>query len=484
VALVTDTLSKPLPAPGDANGNGPVEVVWLPAEEPKKSRHLGLWLGIPGGLIAAGAAVCAAILIAPGVMVAGVDIGWNTPGVASEAVTTALAQTRVTFDTPSRDITLTGEELGLAVDAKAITQLAYGEYPLWNVGAWNPGDLPIDVDVDPVKIAAALSAAAPTVFPAPVNAGVKYDKTLASFEIVDPKSGLSVDVDKLGSAVSSALSSGSTAVTFDAKPVQVTAPVSTAEARKQAEKLNALVANAGFYVDGTKVLGVDPVKAASWIKVAVVDDELAVTVNDKAALADIKAMVKALPEKANRPAVDEIIVTNSAGEHLRTVQAGADGWKLGSTSGFADEFLESFRGGDGVFNVAVTATPFTTTLAFRSIEVDKSEGVTILYENGQVVDRYNIAVGRPETATDEGHFTVYAQLPMQDMGCSVGFDYCTKDVPWITYFNGDEGFHGTYWHNNFGPGAMMSHGCVNMTIEAAERVYRFAQEGTEVWVHA
>ena len=480
---MTDTLSKPASAPGD-EGNGPIEFVWLPPEQPKKKRYLGLWLGIPGGLIAIGAAICATILIAPGVFVAGVNVGWSTPGVASDIVTQALANTRVTLDTPTRDVTLTGEELGLTVDAKAIAQLAYGEHPLWNVGAWNPGDIPITVDADAATVAAALSAAAPTVFPEPVNAGVKYDATLASFQIVDPKAGLSLDVDKLASAVSDALSSGSTDVTFSGKPVQVTAPVSTAEARKQAEKLNALVANAGFYIDGAKVLGVDPVKAASWIKVTAEGDSLDVTVNDKAALADIKEMVKVLPEKANRPAVNEVIVTNSAGEHLRTVQEGADGWALGSTSGFADGLLDSFAAGDGVYDVNVTATPFTTNLAFRTIEVDKSDGVTILYENGVEVDRYAIAVGRPETPTDEGHFTVYAQLLKQDMGCSAGFDYCTKDVPWITYFNGDEGFHGTYWHNNFGAGAMMSHGCVNMTMEAAERVYRFAQEGTEIWVHA
>ncbi|HJA03525.1 MAG TPA: L,D-transpeptidase, partial [Candidatus Microbacterium stercoravium] len=64
------------------------------------------------------------------------------------------------------------------------------------------------------------------------------------------------------------------------------------------------------------------------------------------------------------------------------------------------------------------------------------------------------------------------------------FDYCTANVPYVTYFNGDQGFHGTYWHNNFGPGAYMSHGCVNLREGDAEWVYRFLQVGSPVSVRA
>lgn len=479
---MTDLLSKPTPAAGQDDTTPPVEVVWIPAQK-KKKRYLGLWLGIPAALIAGAAALCSFILIAPGVVVAGVDVGLRTPGVASQMVADALAGTRVTFETPTRDITLTGEELGLSIDSKAIAQLAHGEFPLWKVGEWNPGDVPITIDVDEATTLAALTAAAPETFPKPIDAKVSFDSKLKTFTSVNSQAGLGVDVNALATAVSNSLTAGSGAVTINSAPVAVQAPVSSAEARKEATSLNTLIAAAGFYIDGEKVFDVDPAVAASWIKVNSVDGVLDVTVNTDKALADMRPIVKTVPAKVDRPAVNKIIVTNSAGDHLRTVQEGSDGWVVKSTAGIAAGFVDSFAAGDGKYDLEITQTTFETQLAYRAIEVDKSEGLTMLYENGQLVDTYYIAVGRPETATDTGRFTVYAQLEMQDMGCSAGFDYCTKDVPWITYFNGDEGFHGTYWHSNFGPGAMMSHGCVNMTIEAAERVYRFAQEGTEVWVH-
>lgn len=483
VTLVTDTLSKPTPASDHSAESPPIQVVWLPAKKRKK-RYLGLWLGIPGGLIAATAALCGFILIAPGVVVGGVDVGLQTPGVASDLVAHSLAETRITFETPSKDVTLTGEQLGLSVDAKAVAQLAHGDYPLWKVGSWNPGDIPLEIDVDAKTAFAALSQAAPSVFPAPVNARVKYDTKLITFEPVNAKPGRGVDLDNLARAVSQALSSGSREVTIVGAPVSNAAPVTSVAAQKQATALNTLIASAGFYAEDKRVVAIEPAVAASWLKVTVENDAFEVTVNSRAALADLRPIVAALPKAVNRPAVDKIIVTNAAGEHLRTVEEGADGWVMGSTTGIADKFVDAFAEGDGQFDLEYKEVPFKTTLSHRTIEVNKAAGVTILYDNGVVVDTYPVAIGRSETATDEGHFTVYAQLVVQDMGCVAGFDYCTKDVPWITYFNGDEGFHGTYWHSNFGAGAMMSHGCVNMTIEAAERVYRFAQVGTEVWVHS
>ncbi len=60
-------------------------------------------------------------------------------------------------------------------------------------------------------------------------------------------------------------------------------------------------------------------------------------------------------------------------------------------------------------------------------------------------------------------------------------NYYTPNVPNISYFDGDEALHGAYWHHNFGH--RMSHGCVNMPLDAAALVYDWAPIGTEVWVH-
>lgn len=43
-------------------------------------------------------------------------------------------------------------------------------------------------------------------------------------------------------------------------------------------------------------------------------------------------------------------------------------------------------------------------------------------------------------------------------------------IPWVSYFTEDGvAFHGTFWHNDFGK--PRSHGCINLTPQAARWIY-------------
>ena len=41
-----------------------------------------------------------------------------------------------------------------------------------------------------------------------------------------------------------------------------------------------------------------------------------------------------------------------------------------------------------------------------------------------------------------------------------GEDYSVEEVPWVQYFDDDNGLHAAYWHRSFG--RPVSHGCVNL----------------------
>ena len=47
--------------------------------------------------------------------------------------------------------------------------------------------------------------------------------------------------------------------------------------------------------------------------------------------------------------------------------------------------------------------------------------------------------------------------------------YYLPNVPYTQYFYKGYGVHGAYWHNNFGQ--PMSHGCINMAIPDAEKLF-------------
>ena len=60
-------------------------------------------------------------------------------------------------------------------------------------------------------------------------------------------------------------------------------------------------------------------------------------------------------------------------------------------------------------------------------------------------------------------------------------EYDLPGVPWDIYFTKEgAAIHGTYWHENFGTRA--SNGCVNLPLEAARKLYEWAELGARVIV--
>ncbi len=117
--------------------------------------------------------------------------------------------------------------------------------------------------------------------------------------------------------------------------------------------------------------------------------------------------------------------------------------------------------------------------AGRSIVVDLSDQRIYAYEDGALVRNVLVSTGLPATPTVQGDFAIYVKLVSQTMS---GPGYYLPDVPYVMYFYQGYGFHGTYWHNNFG--TPMSHGCVNMPTPEAEWLFNWASVGTPVHVQA
>jgi len=114
----------------------------------------------------------------------------------------------------------------------------------------------------------------------------------------------------------------------------------------------------------------------------------------------------------------------------------------------------------------------------RWIEVNLSEQRTYAWEGNVLVNSFVVSTGTWATPTVVGTFQIWNKTRIQTMS---GPGYSLPNVPFVMYFYKDYGFHGTYWHNNFG--TPMSHGCVNLTIPDSEWLYNWASVGTTVKVH-
>lgn len=120
----------------------------------------------------------------------------------------------------------------------------------------------------------------------------------------------------------------------------------------------------------------------------------------------------------------------------------------------------------------------------RRIEINISTQQLTAYENDLPVYQAPVTTGRSGFDTPAGHFAIYEKLPMQTMSGSAGGEsWYVPNIPWVMYVHGGVAMHGTYWHNLFGSGARISHGCINLRIEDAQWLYQWSDIGTTVWIH-
>ncbi len=114
----------------------------------------------------------------------------------------------------------------------------------------------------------------------------------------------------------------------------------------------------------------------------------------------------------------------------------------------------------------------------KRFEVRLDDQLLLAYEYGHLVFATRISTGGKRLSgkytTPVGDFITYHKRPTRHMAAgdiaSSGFDL--PGVPWVLYITeGGISFHGTYWHNDYG--RPRSHGCINMTPQAAKWLFRW-----------
>ena len=113
----------------------------------------------------------------------------------------------------------------------------------------------------------------------------------------------------------------------------------------------------------------------------------------------------------------------------------------------------------------------------RWLAVDLSQQVLLGYWGEELQFVTLISSGIEGRDTPSGVYEAWARLQLDDMSGFTGAPdaYGLESVPWVLYYDGNYGFHGTYWHDGFG--APLSHGCVNLSISDSAYVYHWTVDG-------
>ena len=105
------------------------------------------------------------------------------------------------------------------------------------------------------------------------------------------------------------------------------------------------------------------------------------------------------------------------------------------------------------------------------ITVDVDQRRLQLYQDGRLIKSYPVAVGRPETPTPLGDWTIVQKT--LDPGGPFGARWMRLSIPWGAY-----GIHGT--NNPASIGQAASHGCVRMYNEDVIELYDLVPLNTPV----
>ncbi|MFL5732643.1 MAG: LysM peptidoglycan-binding domain-containing protein [Chloroflexia bacterium] len=116
------------------------------------------------------------------------------------------------------------------------------------------------------------------------------------------------------------------------------------------------------------------------------------------------------------------------------------------------------------------------------VDVNISTQLMTAYEGQTPVFSARASTGVPRHPTVEGTYRIYAKYRSTKMEGGQGAEYYNiPDVPYTMYFYSGYALHGAYWHNNFG--RPMSHGCVNLPVDASKWMFDWAPIGTMVVTH-
>lgn len=116
----------------------------------------------------------------------------------------------------------------------------------------------------------------------------------------------------------------------------------------------------------------------------------------------------------------------------------------------------------------------------KRLYVDLSRQRLYAFEGNTLIYDFPVSTGK-WYATPTGEFRIWTWLRYTRMSGGSkanGTYYNLPNVPYTMYFGNAAvpnwrgyGIHGAYWHNNFGQ--PMSHGCVNMRIEDAGKIFEW-----------
>lgn len=430
--------------------------------------------------------------IYPKVTIAGLKVGGKTPEEATKIVNDYLTSIeangpKIVYE--SKDFQPKISELGISFNVKSLVEEAYNYGRMGRISTRlqetgklvvSNYNISLSPKTDEAKLDTYLSQIATVVEVSPVNAGLEI-KNGTIYETQSQK-GLGLNKEQLKNDLIDIINNQLVNGSIELKTTELDPAIladGTVTAKNEAEKL---MAAAPIYINyEDKNFSADKEEIGSWIEFKEDGSKLnAILSNDK-----IAGFTNFIASKIQIKKIDRE-VQDGTGDVLNEGQDGLGVNVLALTNDLKARVLAGTA--KSQVNVTTFPIPKEEVIIYPSaqpgrytghyVDINLGEQKLYAFDGKTLVNSFYISSGRSGYETPTGEYSVWTQVRAQVMD---GPDFYLPNVQWVSYFNGEIGIHGAYWHNNFGH--PMSHGCINMRNSDAEWVYNFIQVGTPVYVH-
>lgn len=426
----------------------------------------------------------------PNVAVGSVAVGGQTPDEIKRAIAAQAPALKVTFDDNGKKTTIAAKDLGITIDADATVQNALNARrggDVWqDVQVWQTHTIPLVLVNDPGILIAYAKAHYPTIFVDAKEPQITYNGDAKSFQVTPGVPGKGLDIKSFERALPD-LARQPQNFTLKLTSAEVAPLLDASKLKEVADRANHIAdQKVAFTLDGQEIYHATRDDIAGWINFT--PDATKGTMDLIVDTAKVNQFISGKVGSAvASPPVDRKVVVDSKTGAQTVIQAGRPGSQIQDIDPLAKDIADSLTAGQSITKgVNIASAPFKTvtmTGTGKWIEVDLSTQTLTLWLGNDAIKSVLISSGKAATPTEIGEFAVYSKVPEMTMTGTIAGDYFyVPNIKWVSFFDGGEAFHGTYWHHNFGH--PMSHGCINMTEADAKTLYDFAPIGTKVIVHA
>jgi Uncharacterized protein conserved in bacteria len=425
-----------------------------------------------------------------GTLLAGVDVSGKSRSEIAEVANTLVSNIKFNITYDYKTVSAHSSDLGISIDLeKTVNDVINlnGKKNLFSVlDPWTNRNVDIVATYDTESIQKYLNETFPGSYISVKNPSIEYRSSDSKFHTMPSVTGKKIDanllVDHINNALSNPQEISLTVASSITEPyIDYKAADEAAKYMNERLKLRLNINNAG-----SLIYYADPQDIAKWAEFA--PNQLTGKIDISFNKTRIEKYIKDKITPRVPSKVTNKIVFVTANNQKITLRSGKDGQTITNTTELVDALHDAVTNKKKLNkNVKLKKTKHSTDTLYAKgeswLDVNLSKQTAALYSGDTKLITYSISSGTSITPTLPGTFRVWHKMRIQTMqGAINGEAYIVPDVEWISYFDSDgRAFHATYWHNNFG--VPMSHGCINMTYEAAEALYQFAPIGTRVEVH-